>query len=135
MQIGMTVEDGIKRVFDGPSHVVILGAGASVASTKFAPEKNGFELPTMKDFIEVVGLEDLCDQHPQHRDNFEKWYSHIHENCTNPKDLKDIQSRVRSYFSKLQLPPVPTIYDYLVMSLRSKDLIATFNWDPFLYQA
>src|SRR5690606_3970494 len=29
----------------------------------------------------------------------------------------------------------PTIYDYLVLSLRDKDLIATFNWDPFLYQA
>lgn len=27
------------------------------------------------------------------------------------------------------------IYDYLVLSLRSKDIIATFNWDPFLYQA
>lgn len=28
-----------------------------------------------------------------------------------------------------------TIYDFLVMSLTSKDLIATFNWDPFLVQA
>ncbi len=35
----------------------------------------------------------------------------------------------------MQLPEDPTIYDYLVLSLRSKDLIATFNWDPFLYQA
>jgi hypothetical protein len=34
-----------------------------------------------------------------------------------------------------KLPNEPTIYDHLVLSLRPKDLIATFNWDPFLYQA
>ena len=33
------------------------------------------------------------------------------------------------------MPDEPTIYDFLVMSLTSKDLIATFNWDPFLVQA
>ena len=42
---------------------------------------------------------------------------------------------IYSYFSTLELPDEPTIYDYLVMSLRDKDAIATFNWDPFLYQA
>jgi hypothetical protein len=35
----------------------------------------------------------------------------------------------------LKPPPYPAIYDYLVLSLREKDLIATFNWDPFLYYA
>jgi hypothetical protein len=35
----------------------------------------------------------------------------------------------------LKLPEEATIYDYLVLSLRSPDIIATFNWDPFLYQA
>ena len=35
----------------------------------------------------------------------------------------------------MELPLKPTIYDYLVMSLRDKDVIATFNWDPFLYMA
>ena len=33
------------------------------------------------------------------------------------------------------MPDEPTIYDFLVMSLTNKDLIATFNWDPFLVQA
>ena len=42
---------------------------------------------------------------------------------------------IYSYFSRLELSDMPTIYDYLVMSLRDKDVIATFNWDPFLYQA
>jgi hypothetical protein len=31
----------------------------------------------------------------------------------------------------MQLPDAPTIYDYMILALRSKDLIATFNWDPF----
>lgn len=35
----------------------------------------------------------------------------------------------------MELPDEPTIYDYLVLSLRDKDFIATFNWDPFLVQA
>ena len=33
------------------------------------------------------------------------------------------------------MPPRPTIYDQLVLSLRDQDVIATFNWDPFLIQA
>lgn len=40
-----------------------------------------------------------------------------------------------SAMSSFVLPDEPTIYDFLVMSLTSKDLIATFNWDPFLVQA
>ena len=31
--MGMTREEGIRKVLDGPSHVVILGAGASIAAT------------------------------------------------------------------------------------------------------
>lgn len=33
------------------------------------------------------------------------------------------------------MPDEMNIYDFLVLSLTSKDLIATFNWDPFLVQA
>jgi hypothetical protein len=46
-----------------------------------------------------------------------------------------LDARLRAYFSILELPPTPTLYDYLVLSLRPKDFIATFNWDPFLLQA
>lgn len=35
----------------------------------------------------------------------------------------------------MELPDEPTIYDFLVLGLREKDVIATFNWDPFLMQA
>lgn len=42
---------------------------------------------------------------------------------------------MRDYFENLELPDHPTIYDHLVLSLREKDVITTFNWDPFLIQA
>ncbi len=42
---------------------------------------------------------------------------------------------VFDYFAGMRLPDHPTIYDHLVLSLREKDFIATFNWDPFLLQA
>jgi hypothetical protein len=35
----------------------------------------------------------------------------------------------------MRLPENPTTYDYLILSLREKDVIASFNWDPFLVQA
>jgi len=35
----------------------------------------------------------------------------------------------------MKLPLRPTLYDHLVLSLRDKDVIATFNWDPFLWQS
>ncbi len=40
----------------------------------------------------------------------------------------------KGIFQQLQLPNSPTIYDHLILSLRETDLIATFNWDPFLMQ-
>lgn len=33
------------------------------------------------------------------------------------------------------MPDTPTLCDYLLLSLRNKDYIATFNWDPFLAKA
>lgn len=39
------------------------------------------------------------------------------------------------YFSEFEIPDEPTIYDVLLLSLRKKDCVATFNWDPLLLQA
>lgn len=47
----------------------------------------------------------------------------------------EIENEVESYFSGMDLPEEATLYDYLVLSLRNKDIIATFNWDPFLAKA
>ena len=48
---------------------------------------------------------------------------------------EELEKIIREYMSNYKLPDNPTIYDFLVMSLTSKDLIATFNWDPLLVQA
>jgi hypothetical protein len=91
----------------------------------------------MDNFIEIVGLQDIIDKLPKdlRSTNFEKLYSKVHNTLPNSDEIHEIEKRVRVYFSDMSLPEEPTIYDYLVLSLRSKDLIATFNWDPLLYQA
>jgi hypothetical protein len=91
----------------------------------------------MDNFIEVLGLEDLVERIPTdlRASNFENLYSNLHNDNPDSELIKELEKRIRDYFSDLTLPNEPTIYDYLIFSLRSKDLIATFNWDPFLYQA
>jgi hypothetical protein len=130
-------ENALKPVYSDPSHLVILGAGASVASSLKNPEPNGKKLPSMLDFIEVVGLEDIVQSLPIEFDseNFEDVYSKLYEKDPQSDIINEIERRVSEYFISMKLPPEPTIYDYLVMSLRPKDVIATFNWDPFLYDA
>lgn len=134
---GMSREKGIQTVYGGGGHVVILGAGASIASTRRNPERNGKVLPSMDNFIDVVGLTEIVKRLPAklQANNFETLYSNLHQHDPNGEAIKEIEWIVQEYFRDMRLPDEPTIYDYLVMSLRSKDLIATFNWDPFLFQA
>lgn len=136
----MTREDEIKVVHARGTHVVILGAGASYASTIQNPEKNGKNLPLMKNVIDIVGLKDVVKTLPIEYQllsgDFEKLYSSLSKDDKFVDERAYIEQKVNSYFSKLELPDTPTIYDYLILSLRrNKDVIATFNWDPFLYQA
>jgi len=133
----MSREEGIKKVMGGGRHLVILGAGASIASCIHNPEKNGQELPSMLNLVDVVGLNDIVDDIPENlRDeNFEVLYSKLHDDNPESERIKEIEHRVKEYFRTLKLPDTPTIYDYMLMALRSKDQIATFNWDPFLYLA
>ena len=42
------------REVGGPSHAVILGAGASIASTIYAPEPSGNRLPSLDNLIDSV---------------------------------------------------------------------------------
>lgn len=117
-------------------HVVLLGAGASYAAFPNG-DKNGRKLPLLKDFVNVIGLRGLMGEagiSPPF-DDFEAIYSSI---ALNP-ELTSVRQRlgdvVYAYFSSLELPEEPTLYDHLVLSLRPKDVIATFNWDPFLWNA
>lgn len=121
----------------GGMHLVILGAGASIASCYRNAEANRCKLPSMNDLPKVVDMSDILSQLPEEIlcNNFEELYGNIYEWDANSKFLDEINSRIYRYFAALELPTEPTIYDYLVMSLRDKDVIATFNWDPFLIQA
>lgn len=137
MKLQFDREDVINRVYDRGGHVVILGAGASIAAALRNPEKGGKRLPSMLNLVELVGLEDLVESvgASLRSDNFEQLYSNLHSDNSNSDVIHEIEARIHSYFAGMELPDTPTIYDYLVCSLRPKDLIATFNWDPFLYQA
>lgn len=133
---GLTIEQGINQVMGG-RHIVILGAGASIAATRRNAERNSKVLPSMLNFIDVVGLQDIVAEIPADlwSENFETLYANLYANDPNSPLLGAIQERIQHYFGGMQLPDEPTIYDYLMLSLRTKDHIATFNWDPFLYQA
>ncbi len=117
-------------------HVVILGAGASKAAMPNG-DKFGKLIPLMDDLPQILGTwwpELLRDARPPNG-NFEATFSWIRKKgCFQPQ-LSRIENLIESYFMKLELPDHPTIYDYLVLGLRGKDVVATFNWDPFLIQA
>jgi hypothetical protein len=117
-------------------HVVLLGAGASFAAAPNG-DKNGKKIPLLKDLPEVLGLESALRTagFPIPDPDFESTYTAI---CSDPAhaDLKElIETGVYQYFSALEIPDEPTVYDLLILGLRQKDVIATFNWDPFLVQA
>ncbi len=117
-------------------HVVIIGAGASVQAFPEG-DANGLRLPTMDNFIETLSLQTILENAGVEHEglNFETIYSKLHIKNPDSTSINKINKRVYEYFNSLQLPKQPTLYDHLVLSLRPKDLIASFNWDPFLYDA
>lgn len=117
-------------------HLVIIGAGASRAAFPHG-ERNGHRLPLMVDFAEIVPVAPVLQESgvDWRGKNFEEVYSLISENPEHGLLQTKIEKVVFDYFSKLRLPDTPTLYDTLILSLRQKDVIATFNWDPFLIQA
>ena len=131
-----TVQEEIASPKPERRHVVILGAGASRAAF-LNGDRNGQKLPVIKDFVDVVGLADLLAANGINPpfDNFEGIYSDIAADINKTALRKEIEKRVYDYFAVLKLPDTPTLYDHLILSLRPKDVVATFNWDPFLWNA
>lgn len=136
--IEVNKEQEIQQVNIHKPHVVILGAGASIAATHPLGDKSGKKLPSMLNLTDVVGLNHIVEKLPaKYRDyyNFEDLYSELHNTDPNSSEIKDIEILIHKYFSSLELSDSPNLYDYLILSLRETDIIATFNWDPFLMQA
>jgi hypothetical protein len=132
-----SIEDEINDLgMGGRPHVFLVGAGASFATFPNG-DRNGIRLPLMNNLVEVLGLAPLFEAYGIEYNvaNFEETYARIYSDPKLSDLTKELESTTYSYFSKMSLPDVPTIYDYLVLCLRKKDLIATFNWDPFLWQA
>lgn len=116
-------------------HVFILGAGASRAAC-LNGDANGRVLPLMNDLVETLQLSDFLRQHGfDPGTNFEATYAAMYERADTAGVRTELEHRIRDYFSGLVLPQTPTLYDYLLLGLRAKDIIATFNWDPLLFQA
>ncbi|MEA4863291.1 MAG: hypothetical protein AB7F40_07965 [Victivallaceae bacterium] len=131
-----SIEEEIDDLRIRRPHLVILGAGASLAALPDG-DLNGYKLPLMKNFASITGIDVLLREAeiPEPYDDFEALYSDIIANPALSELTEDINTYIDQYFSKLELPTEPTLYDLLVLSLRPKDVIATFNWDPFLTQA
>lgn len=116
-------------------HFVLLGAGASRAVLPNG-DKNGKRLPVMADLVSLLDLNRISgsERFFSPEDDFELQYSRLHQ--SGDEDLIEaVEVHTRSYFSSLQLPDEPTLYDHLVLSLGPEDCIATFNWDPLILQA
>ena len=116
-------------------HVVILGAGASRAACPDG-DVDGRILPLMNDFMSVTGLGDELRKRgiSNPSEDLEVFYSQL-QSTENKELMQFIEDYVYDYFESMGLQGLPTMYDHLVLSLREKDLIATFNWDPLLFYA
>jgi hypothetical protein len=132
----MSFEELKTEVNFGRPHVVILGAGASVAALP-GGDANGIRLPVMLNFVETLGIEGiLSDAAVKWKDrNFEDIFQELTEDPSLVIARQKVEDAVSGYFGSMTLPAQLTIYDYLVLSLRQKDVVATFNWDPFLFSA
>ena len=131
----MTKEESINNIEQKP-HLFILGAGATKACIPNG-DKNKLPSPVMEGFLKTIGQEDILSgvTLKTSSSNIESIYSELYERSEYTAKVKEIEDIIVRHFSSMQIPDEPTLYDYLILSLRCKDCIATFNWDPLLTQA
>jgi len=127
--------DKEKKTIESP-HVVLMGAGASRAAFPNG-DALGRKLPLMNELVNVLDFKNTIKKYGYlgNTANFEAFYSEIFDKPQYGDLVNEIQKRVREYFVTLEIPNTVTLYDYLILSLREKDIIATFNWDPLLSKA
>lgn len=100
-------------------------------------DRNGLALPDMRGLASLPEIEDLFREAgiANARDDFEAAYAHLRAGRQHEEVGDRIDSIVRDFFATVEIGDEPTIYDHLLLGLRPKDLIATFNWDPLMVQA
>lgn len=102
-------------------HVVLLGAGASVATIPRG-DKNGKRISAMKGFIEKLGMSSIISSISlvTDNDNLEDIYMEMYERDDCNQQRKLLEERIVNYFSDFELPDEPTIYDMLILSLTKR---------------
>ena len=133
-EMEVTIQEEIEATLRAAPHVVLLGAGASKAALPDG-DLNERPIPLLRDVASELKLASLfpSDLSELARSDFEAAYSRLYD--TDRSLTAEIDELVGAYFALLRLPDRPTLYDALLLSLRDKDAIFTFNWDPFLFQA
>ena len=122
--------------FPNKPHLVILGAGATMATIPNG-DKNGKKSSVMNNFIDELGLGDILKNInlSTNSSNLEDIYSELYDKEEYKPERENLEQSIKNYLSELKLPDYPTIYDFLILSLRNKDCIASFNWDDLLIKA
>ncbi len=100
-------------------------------------DKNGKKSSVMNGLVEKLGLSDVLNGVSLHTksNNLEDIYSELSMRPEYAEVVRELERRIHGYFASLRIPDSPTVYDFLILSLTDKDVIATFNWDPLLIQA
>ncbi len=123
----------LKRIkFIKSPHIVILGAGASIA-TSLHKSYVGKKLPAMKELPDILELNQILEKNEfkKAKIDFESFYDDVVK--SKRIDLQqELQIRTEKYFNSIKIQNSVTLYDKLVLSLRPKDTIFSFNWDPLL---
>lgn len=117
-------------------HLFILGAGATKATIPNG-DKYGRKSPVMENFMHEIGIDGLLEgvKLKTKSKNIEAIYSELSTKPEYAGVVSKIEDGIVAHYRQMQIPDAPTLYDYLILSLRHKDCIATFNWDPLLIQA
>ncbi len=125
-----------EKYYKSRPHVVLLGAGASVATIPHG-DKNGKKISAMNGFIDTLGMKPVISSINLRTtsDNLEDIYMEMYERDDCEVQRIQLEEAIQKYFCEFELPDEPTIYDFLLLSLTKKDLVATFNWDPLLVEA
>lgn len=91
----------------------------------------------MTDLVDTLDLRPLLAEGgiEWREGDFEELYARLIEDEDVVHVVGELERRVRSYFLDIRLPDSVTLYDELLVTLRGKDVIASFNWDPLLLQA
>ena len=111
--ITVTVEEEIANPFHGKLHVLLLGAGASKAALPNG-DKQGRPVPLLRDLAEELNLIELFPESLKELaiQDFEAAYSKLYELGSSDK-LNQIDVLVREYFTQLELPDEPNLYDVI----------------------